>query len=150
MPVAVYVALLHVISDNVGLSIMAGTRKLLGRERALQISYPRCTLLAFPPFHIVLPHSLHDDFQVLVPDATLCRALKTRDVDHTVLRARPDTALTISILCAPASVPMTTVDSATTASVALDTHDRDIRERQVVVILATGTSVKGVVRVRQL
>ena len=61
-------------------------------------------------------------------------------------------AFTIGMLGTPVgvrvSLTMTTVDSATaTTGLILDSHDRDVRERQVVVELAANASVKGVVRV---
>ena len=50
------------------------------------------------------------------------------------------------MLCAPTSVrvslTMTTVDGTTTAaSIALNTHDRDVGKRQMIVEVATDTSV---------
>ena len=64
-------------------------------------------------------------------------------------------AFIIDMLCTPAgvrvSLAMTTIDSATaTTSLILDSHDRDVGERQMVVELAANAGVEGVVRVRQL
>jgi hypothetical protein len=110
--------------------------------------WPSCLLTS-------LPQSLHNNLQILVPNTTARRALKTSNVHHAILRARLYAILTTALLCTPAGVrmalAMTAIDSTTTAaSIVLDSHDRDVGQRQVVVVLATDSSVQGVVRVRQL
>lgn len=107
--------------------------------------------------HINPPQSPHNNLQILVPNTTFSRTLEASDIHHAILVTRLDAAAAsiVDMLCAPAGVrvspTMTTIDSATaTASLIIDSHDRDVGERQIVVELATDAGVEGVVRVRQL
>ena len=106
--------------------------------------------------HINPLQSLHNNLQIRIPNTTFSRTLEASDIHHAVLVARLDAAaFIIGMPCTPVgvrvSLTMATIDSATaTTGLILDSDDRDVRERQVVVELAADAGVQGVVRVRQL